>query len=66
MVSAVMKDASSEARNAATAAMSSTEPNLLSVDLSISSFLCRIITVKVHSFAWTEQLDQVFEMNTGE
>ena len=46
MVSAVMKDASSEARNAATAAMSSTEPNLLIMVLSVSSFLCRIIQVR--------------------
>ena len=46
MVSAVMNDASSDARNAAAAAMSSTEPSLLSGVLSVSSFLCRIIQVR--------------------
>lgn len=43
IVSAVMKDASSDARKAAAEAMSSTLPNLLIMLLSISSFLCRII-----------------------
>jgi hypothetical protein len=46
MVSAVMNDASSDARNAAAAAISSTEPNLLSIVLSLSFFLCRIIQVR--------------------
>jgi hypothetical protein len=46
MVSAVMNDASSDARKAAAAAMSSTAPNLFSVLRSMSSFLCTRIQVR--------------------